>query len=77
MESYRPTKEMLAACGFHPLPTAGKWCHTQNIHLHYFEDAHALEVYNGPVHPRYNLTSQGDEAFRAEVQALASTPVNK
>lgn len=46
----------------------------KNIHLHYFGDAHALEVYNGPVHPRYKLTSQSDEAFRAEVQVLASAP---
>jgi hypothetical protein len=74
MADYRPSNELLAACGFRPSPAAHQWCHMKNIHLHYFEDAHALEVYNGPAHPRYNLTSQSDEAFRAEVHVLASAP---
>ena len=74
MESYRPTTETLAACGFRRSPAAGEWCHMKNVHLHYFEDAHALEIYNGPIHPRYNLTSQSDEVFQAEVQVLASVP---
>lgn len=74
MQDYRPSIEQLAVCGFRRSSAAGQWCHMKNIHLHYFEDEHALEVYNGPVHPRYNLTSQNDEAFQAEVQVLASAP---
>lgn len=42
----------------------------KSAHLHYFIDAHALEVYNGPIHPRYNLTSEDDKTFQAEVQLL-------
>ncbi|WP_133655946.1 hypothetical protein [Hymenobacter sp. UV11] len=74
MESCRPTKETLSSCGFRPSMAADEWCHMKNIHLYYFRDAHALEVYNGPIHPRYNLTSQNDDAFQVEVQVLASAP---
>ena len=74
MPSYRPSNDTLTACGFRRSPAAGEWCHLKNIHLHYFEEEHVLEVYNGPVHLRYNLTSQSDEAFRAEVKVLASAP---
>jgi hypothetical protein len=45
--------------------------------MHYFELDHAIEVYNGPVHPRFQLTSKDDDSFRAEVQVLASAPVVK
>jgi hypothetical protein len=74
MESYRPTKETLTTCGFRPSPGIGEWCHMKSIHMHYFELDHALEVYNGEEHPRHNLASQDDEAFRAEVRVLASAP---
>jgi hypothetical protein len=74
MEEYRPSTEVLTACGFRPSSALNQWCHREPIHLHYFELDHAIEVYNGLHHPHLQLTSKDDVAFRAEVQALASTP---
>jgi len=74
MQTYRPSKEVLAACGFRPSSALNQWCHMKPIHMHYFELDHAIELYNGLPHPFIHLTSQDDGTFRAEVQTLAATP---
>lgn len=71
MKNYRPSKEVLTACGFRPSTAPNQWCHMQGVHMHYIDSDHALEIYNGLPHPFFCLNSQNDEAFRAEIQALA------
>lgn len=72
MNDYRPSKEVLRACNFTPAASPNEWCHMVHIHMHYFEVDHAVEVYNGEVHPHIHLASRDDADFRAEIEELLS-----
>lgn len=70
MKDYRPSTEVLNACGFKRSPEPGEWCHMNGVHMHYLENDHVMEVYVSIPHLALTLTSQNDGAFRTEVQEL-------